>query len=113
MDYYAIVSGGSCPLLLLFTLYDEGARNFWIHNTGPLGCLAQNVAKFGTDPSKRDELRWVSTHQQAARLLNLHLHALCKKLQGNYTDPNVPYVDIFAIKSNLIANYSRYGKCKY
>ncbi|CAI9780728.1 unnamed protein product [Fraxinus pennsylvanica] len=37
-------------------LYDQQARNFWIHNTGPLGCLPQNVAKFGNDPSKLDEL---------------------------------------------------------
>ncbi|XAR49089.1 Alpha-L-fucosidase [Bertholletia excelsa] len=91
------------------TLYDEGARNFWIHNTGPLGCLAQNVARFGTDPSKLDELGCVSTHNLATRLLNLQLRALCKKLQGNYTDANVTYVDIFTIKSNLIASCSRYG----
>ncbi|KAI3452111.1 hypothetical protein Pfo_008776 [Paulownia fortunei] len=90
-------------------LYDQGARNFWIHNTGPLGCLPQNIAKFGTDPSKLDELGCVSSHNQASRLLNLQLHALCKKLQGQYPDANVTYVDIFTIKSNLIANYSRYG----
>ncbi|GAA0157241.1 hypothetical protein LIER_14551 [Lithospermum erythrorhizon] len=90
-------------------LYDGGARSFWIHNTGPLGCLPQNIAKFGTDPSKLDELGCVSTHNQAARLFNLQLHALCKKLQGQYVDSNVTYVDIFTIKSNLIANYSRYG----
>ncbi|XP_059652524.1 GDSL esterase/lipase At1g54790-like [Cornus florida] len=90
-------------------LYDQGARNFWIHNTGPLGCLPQNVAKFGTDPSKLDELGCVSTHNQAAKLLNLQLHALCKKLQSNYTDANITHIDIFTIKSNLIANYSRYG----
>ncbi|XP_057496107.1 GDSL esterase/lipase At1g54790-like [Actinidia eriantha] len=90
-------------------LYDQGARNFWIHNTGPLGCLAQNVAKFGTDPSKLDELGCVSSHNQASRLLNLQLHALCKKLQGQYSDANVTHVDIFTIKSNLIGNYSRYG----
>ncbi|PIN21520.1 Alpha-L-fucosidase [Handroanthus impetiginosus] len=90
-------------------LYDQGARNFWIHNTGPLGCLPQNIAKFGTDPSKLDELGCVSSHNQASRLLNLQLHALCKKLQGQYLDANVTYVDIFTIKSNLIANYSRYG----
>ncbi|KAI3462807.1 hypothetical protein Pfo_019470 [Paulownia fortunei] len=90
-------------------LYDGGARNFWIHNTGPLGCLPQNIVKFGTDPSKLDELGCVSSHSQASRLLNLQLHALCKKLQGQYPEANVTYVDIFAIKSNLIANYSRYG----
>ncbi|CAK9179064.1 unnamed protein product [Ilex paraguariensis] len=90
-------------------LYDQGGRNFWIHNTGPLGCLAQNIAKFGTDPSKLDELGCVSSHNQASRLLNLQLHALCKKLQGQYSDANVTHVDIFTIKSNLIANYSRYG----
>ncbi|XP_058216456.1 GDSL esterase/lipase At1g54790 [Rhododendron vialii] len=90
-------------------LYDQGARNFWLHNTGPLGCLAQNVANFGSDPSTLDELGCVSSHNQAARLLNLQLHALCKKLQSQYSDANVTYVDIFTIKSNLIMNYSRYG----
>lgn len=90
-------------------LYDEGARNFWIHNTGPLGCLAQNVAKFGTDLSMLDELGCVSGHNQAAKLFNLQLHALCKKLQGDYTDSNITYVDIYTIKYSLIANYSRYG----
>ncbi|KAJ6876868.1 GDSL esterase/lipase [Populus alba x Populus x berolinensis] len=90
-------------------LYDQGGRNFWIHNTGPLGCLTQNVAKFGTDPSKLDELGCVSGHNQAAKLFNLQLHALTKKLQGQYADSNITYVDIYTIKSNLIANYSRYG----
>ncbi|KAJ0080009.1 hypothetical protein Patl1_22763 [Pistacia atlantica] len=90
-------------------LYDEGARQFWIHNTGPLGCLTQNVAKFGTDPSKLDEQGCVSGHNQAAKLFNIQLHALCKKLQGDYPDSNITYVDIYTIKSNLIANYSRYG----
>ncbi|EYU44313.1 hypothetical protein MIMGU_mgv11b011321mg [Erythranthe guttata] len=90
-------------------LYDQGARNFWIHNTGPLGCLPQNLAKFGSDASKLDEFGCVGLHNQASRLLNLQLHALCKKLQGQYADANVTYVDIFTIKSNLLANYSRYG----
>ncbi|KAJ8572932.1 hypothetical protein K7X08_009443 [Anisodus acutangulus] len=90
-------------------LYDLGARNFWVHNTGPLGCLGQNIAKFGTDASKLDELGCVSSHNQAAKILNLQLYALCKKLQGQYSDANITHVDIFTIKSNLIANYSKYG----
>lgn len=96
-------------LLIVQKLYDEGARNFWIHNTGPLGCLPQNIAKFGTDPSKLDELGCLTTHNQASKLLNLQLHALCTKLRLQYTDANVTFIDIFTIKSNLIANYSKYG----
>ncbi|XP_063941329.1 GDSL esterase/lipase At1g54790-like isoform X2 [Daucus carota subsp. sativus] len=90
-------------------LYDEGARNLWIHNTGPLGCLPQNIAKFGTDTSKLDELGCVSTHNQASKLLNLQLHALTTKLKAQLSEANITYVDIYTIKSNLIGNYSRYG----
>ncbi|CAK7348819.1 unnamed protein product [Dovyalis caffra] len=66
-------------------------------------------ALYITDLSKLDELGCVSGHNQAAKLLNLQLHALTKKLQGQYADSNVTYVDIYTIKSNLIANYSRYA----
>ncbi|KAK1278160.1 GDSL esterase/lipase [Acorus gramineus] len=90
-------------------LYDQGARRFWIHNTGPLGCLPQNIAAFGKDPSKLDELGCVSSHNRAAKLFNLQFNALYKKLQGQYTDANMTYVDIFSIKLNLLANFSRYG----
>ncbi|KAH9730010.1 GDSL esterase/lipase [Citrus sinensis] len=64
-------------------LYNEGARNFWIHNTGPLGCIARIIATFGTDSSKLD--------------------------QDQFPDVNVTYVDIFSVKLDLIANYSQYG----
>ncbi|KAF9606559.1 hypothetical protein IFM89_026619 [Coptis chinensis] len=90
-------------------LYDQGARRFWIHNTGPLGCLPQNIATFGKDTSKLDELGCLSSHNRAAKLFNLQLHALCRKLQGQFSDANVTYTDIFTVKLNLISNYSRYG----
>ncbi|KAH7676947.1 GDSL lipase/esterase protein [Dioscorea alata] len=90
-------------------LYEQGARRFWIHNTGPLGCLPQNIAFFGKDPSKLDELGCVSSHNQAARLFNLQLHALCTKLQAKFSNASITYVDVFSIKFDLIANYSRYG----
>ncbi|CAM8907515.1 unnamed protein product [Rhodiola kirilowii] len=93
----------------LKTLYEQGARKFWIHNTGPLGCLPQNIVYFGTNPSKLDELGCVSGHNQAAMLFNLQLHALTKKFQAEMPDTNVVYVDIYAIKSNLITNYSKNG----
>lgn len=54
-------------------LYDQGASKFWIHNTGPLGCLPQNIALFGKDPSQLDELHCVAKHNRAAKLFNLQL----------------------------------------
>lgn len=105
-----LIQRSSNSLIVHQNLYDQGARYFWIHNTGPLGCLPQNIAKFGTDASKLDELGCVSSHNQAAKIFNLQLHALCTKLQGQYPDSNVTYVDIFSIKSNLISNFSRYGQ---
>lgn len=112
IEYHISFSINYCLIhsFILQGLYNEGARNFWIHNTGPLGCLTQNVAKFGSDPSSLDEQGCVIGHNQAAKLFNIQLHALCKKLQGNYPDSNITYVDIYTIKSNLIANYSRYGQ---
>ncbi|KAF6135946.1 hypothetical protein GIB67_006838 [Kingdonia uniflora] len=105
----------SIPVILLEfetglkKLYYQGARRFWIHNTGPLGCLPQNIATFGKDTPKLDELRCVSSHNHAAKLFNIQLHALCKKLQFQFSEANLTYVDIFTVKINLISNYSRYG----
>ncbi|EOA30820.1 hypothetical protein CARUB_v10013963mg [Capsella rubella] len=90
-------------------LYEEGARNFWIHNTGPLGCLAQVVSLFGKDKSKLDEFGCVSDHNQAAKLFNLQLHGLFKKLPQLYPGSRFTYVDIFSIKSDLLLNHSKYG----
>ncbi|KAK4477513.1 hypothetical protein RD792_016740 [Penstemon davidsonii] len=67
------------------------------------------ISMFGTNSSTLDGLGCVNSHNQVAKKYNLQLHALFKKLQGKYQDANVTYVDIFTIKSNLIANYSTYG----
>ncbi|KAM0916219.1 hypothetical protein ACQ4PT_010308 [Festuca glaucescens] len=93
----------------LKTLYEQGARKFWIHNTGPLGCLPQNIALWGKDPSQLDEQHCVAKHNRAAKIFNLQLHALCTKLRGQFPGTDITYVDIYSIKYSLVANYSRYG----
>ncbi|KAL1211693.1 GDSL esterase/lipase [Cardamine amara subsp. amara] len=90
-------------------LYVGGARNFWIHNTGPLGCLPQAVSLFGTDKSKLDEFGCVIDHNQAAKLFNLQLYGIFKKLPQQYPNSSFTYIDIFSIKSDLILNHSKYG----
>ncbi|PIN18189.1 Alpha-L-fucosidase [Handroanthus impetiginosus] len=76
---------------------------------GPLGCLPRIIAIFGKNTSKLDELQCVGSHNHAAKLFNLQLHALSADFQTEFPEAKVTYVDIYGIKANLIANYSRYG----
>ncbi|KAK3193899.1 hypothetical protein Dsin_025209 [Dipteronia sinensis] len=90
-------------------LYNEGARNFWIHNTGPLGCLPRIIAKFGKISSKLDQLGCVKSHNKAANIFNQQLHDFFTKFQEQFPEANVTYVDIFSIKLDLVSNFSQYG----
>ncbi|XP_057800788.1 GDSL esterase/lipase At1g54790-like [Salvia miltiorrhiza] len=90
-------------------LYGEGGRNFWIHNTGPLGCLPRIIATFGQNASKLDQFQCVDSHNQAAKLFNLQLQSLCAEFQQQFPEAKLTYVDVYTIKLNLIANYSQYG----
>lgn len=76
---------------------------------GPLGCLPRIIATFRNDASKLDDVQCVTSHNQAAMLFNLQLHALNSKFQGQFPKAKVTYVDIFNIKLNLISNYFQYG----
>ncbi|CAN1132153.1 GDSL esterase/lipase At1g54790 [Linum perenne] len=99
-------------------LYNIGARNFWIHNTGPLGCLATVIAQTtaaataGNKTKSSDDLDQfgcLASRNRAAAAFNTHLNHLCTNLKSQFPDINLTYVDIYSVKLDLIANYSRYG----
>ncbi|KAJ0054034.1 hypothetical protein Pint_01131 [Pistacia integerrima] len=90
-------------------LYNEGARNFWVHNTGPLGCLPRLITTFGKNSSELDQLGCVKSLNNAAALFNLQLRDFCTKFQEQFSEVNITFVDIFSIKLDLISNYSEYG----
>lgn len=76
---------------------------------GPLGCLPRIITRFGRRSSALDELGCVKSHNNAASYFNQQLHDLCMKFQEQFPEANVTYVDIFAIKLDLISNYFQYG----
>lgn len=91
------------------TLYDQGGRNFWVHNTGPLGCLPQKLSMVEKTSRDLDPHGCISRYNDAANLFNEGLHKLCQGLRSELKDATVVYVDINAIKYDLIANSSKYG----
>ena len=91
-------------------LYEQGGRKFWIHNTGPLGCLPQKISLF---PMKGlDRHGCISSFNAVATLFNTALRSLCQNMRDELKDTSIVYVDIYAIKYDLIANSSLYGKFK-
>nr|GMD48379.1 GDSL esterase/lipase At1g09390 [Ipomoea batatas] len=92
------------------TIYSEGGRKFWVHNTGPLGCLPQKLSLIERGTGNNvDQHGCISSYNSAARLFNEGLNQLCEKLRSEMKDATIVYVDIYAIKYDLIANSNKYG----
>ncbi|KAK7395673.1 hypothetical protein VNO78_16238 [Psophocarpus tetragonolobus] len=54
-------------------LYIEGARVFWIHNTGPIGCLPFNFLSYGSKQGNLDSSGCVKPQNEIAQEFNRKL----------------------------------------
>ncbi|RAL42021.1 hypothetical protein DM860_018195 [Cuscuta australis] len=93
----------------MWVLYQQGARKFWVHNTGPLGCLPEILASRKYSASELDQYGCVVTVNKGARVFNDELLRLCNKLTRVMKDAVIVYVDVHNIKYDLIANPSTFG----
>lgn len=92
-------------------IYNNGGKNFWVHNTGPLGCLPQKLATRNASNLKDlDDYGCIKSMNEAAETFNNQLRALCEQLRLQMKDATIVYVDIYAIKYDLIAHSSAYGE---
>ncbi|KAL1549534.1 GDSL esterase/lipase LIP-4 [Salvia divinorum] len=90
-------------------IYYQGGRKFWVHNTGPLGCLPQKLALAQNVSQNLDSIGCISSYNAAAKLFNEGLLHLCTELRSEMKDASIVYVDVFATKFDLIANSTTYG----
>ncbi|GAB2287257.1 hypothetical protein Dimus_021640 [Dionaea muscipula] len=90
-------------------LYDQGGRNFWIHNTGPLGCLPQKLWLVQSKAGDLDSVGCISSYNSAAKLFNAALLRLCQQMKSELKDATIVFADVYAIKYDIIANASKYG----
>ncbi|XP_058191364.1 GDSL esterase/lipase At1g09390 isoform X2 [Rhododendron vialii] len=90
-------------------IYGQGGKKFWIHNTGPLGCLPQKLSMVQRSPNDLDPHGCLSSYNAAAGVFNEALRHLCTEMSSELTDATIVYVDIYSIKYDLIANSTKYG----
>ncbi|KAL9234915.1 hypothetical protein vseg_009728 [Gypsophila vaccaria] len=90
-------------------LYDQGGRKFWVHNTGPLGCLPQKLWLLHHSNTEFDEFGCISSYNSAAKLFNAALLHLCQEMRSQLVDATIVHVDIYSIKYDIISNAPKYG----
>ncbi|XP_022152138.1 GDSL esterase/lipase At5g14450-like [Momordica charantia] len=88
-------------------LYKEGARAFWVHNSGPIGCIP--VAIRSSVPGDLDKNGCVKYQNDAAAEFNTQLKERLLQLRANLSDVSLVYVDVFAAKTKLISNAKEEG----
>ncbi|KAK6118136.1 hypothetical protein DH2020_048120 [Rehmannia glutinosa] len=93
----------------MWGIYLLGGRNFWVHNTGPLGCLPEKLGTRKTNGTDLDQNGCIKSLNEGAKAFNIKLNALCQDLRSQMKNSTIVYVDIYSIKYNLIANSNNYG----
>ncbi|KAF7816857.1 esterase-like [Senna tora] len=88
-------------------IYKLGGRSFWIHNTGPLGCLPYMLASFLS--VERDEFGCAKPLNEVAQYFNLKLKEAIVQLRKDLPLAAITYVDIYSVKFSLITNAKKYG----
>ncbi|KAJ8758828.1 hypothetical protein K2173_002607 [Erythroxylum novogranatense] len=87
-------------------LYQLGARTFWIHNTGPIGCLPFVHLYYPPKPTDKDTNGCVKSQNEVAQEFNRQLKERVLQLRSQFPDAFFTYTDIY------IARYSLFSEAK-
>ncbi|XVF43886.1 hypothetical protein PTKIN_Ptkin02bG0076800 [Pterospermum kingtungense] len=90
-------------------LYQEGARIFWIHNSGPLGCLPILIGSFPPKRENTDPIGCSKPHNEVAQEFNKQLKDMISQLRAKLVGAKLTYVDVYSAKYSLISKTNKYG----
>ncbi|KAF8040754.1 hypothetical protein BT93_B2857 [Corymbia citriodora subsp. variegata] len=89
-------------------VYAEGGRSFWIHNTGPLGCLIYIMDRFHLE-APEDEHGCLRPFNEVAQYFNTKLKQAVDSLRTELPLAAITYVDVYSVKYNLITQAQQHG----
>ncbi|XP_056176586.1 GDSL esterase/lipase At3g27950-like [Syzygium oleosum] len=91
-------------------LYGEGARAFWIHNTGPIGCLPFMALPFKFRNGTLDQNGCVAYQNNVVKVFNQQLkERVHHQLRNNLSMAAFTYVDVYSAKLSLTSDAKNQG----
>lgn len=90
-------------------IYDQGGRSFWIHNTGPVGCLPYVMDRLLVTAAQVDEAGCAAAFNEVAQYFNWKLKEAVFQLRKELPKAALTYVDIYSIKYDLISHAKKHG----
>lgn len=90
-------------------IYEKGGRYFWIHNTGPLGCLPYVMDRVAVKSSEIDKVGCTGPCNKVAQVFNQKLKEVVVHLRKKLPHAAITYVDIYSLKYDLISHARKYG----
>ncbi|XP_061365619.1 GDSL esterase/lipase At3g27950-like [Gastrolobium bilobum] len=90
-------------------LYNEGARLFWIHNTGPIGCFPRTNQQHKPNPQELDSAGCRKSENEITQEFNKQLKDLVFQLRKELPTAKFTYVDVYSAKYELIKNARNQG----
>ncbi|XP_050204869.1 GDSL esterase/lipase At3g26430-like [Mercurialis annua] len=91
------------------SVYSQGGRSFWIHNTGPVGCLPYSLDRFLITAAQIDKYGCASPFNEVAQYFNQKLKAAVVQLRKDLPQAAITYVDIYSLKYTLITQGKKIG----
>ncbi|XP_042415615.1 GDSL esterase/lipase ACHE-like [Zingiber officinale] len=95
--------------IVIKSVYGQGGRYFWIHNTGPFGCLPYVIDRFPIRAPEVDHIGCGTPFNEVAQLFNAELKQTVIKLRKDLPNAVFTYVDVYSVKFKLISQAKMHG----
>lgn len=94
-------------------MYGEGGRSFWVHNTGPVGCLPYVLDGYLITAAQIDKDGCATPFNDVAQYFNSRLKDTVAQLRRDLPEAAITYVDVYSVKYALISQANKFGKSFY
>lgn len=99
-----------CSTFCAQVIHYLGGRYFWIHSTGPIGCLPYVLVRVPDIAAKKDKVGCGEVFNEVAQLFNAKLKETVAQLRKDLPSATFTYVDVYTAKYEMFKNPAKHGK---